>query len=177
MTVLSLNYERNSIFLGCISAHAQEGDCVSTTLRRLKSVNTRVSKRARVRHADTQTRRHADTQTRRHADTQTRRYATGRYATGTHVRTHARPMRLIQAVCSTRLPGMTAAAASIVTGLPPQKIVLIGPPGSGKGTYAKLFAPKAGVPHLSTGDLLRSEVEANTTLGTEVVSCLLRGAS
>jgi adenylate kinase len=35
---------------------------------------------------------------------------------------------------------------------------MLGPPGSGKGTYAKMFAPMLAVPHISTGDALRKEI-------------------
>jgi adenylate kinase len=47
------------------------------------------------------------------------------------------------------------------------RIVLLGPPGAGKGTQAKEFAKILGVPHLSTGDLLRDAVRAKTPLGEE----------
>jgi adenylate kinase len=43
--------------------------------------------------------------------------------------------------------------------------VLAGPPGSGKGTQAKLLAPKLGVPHISLGDLLREAVRNKTKVG------------
>ena len=43
--------------------------------------------------------------------------------------------------------------------------VLAGPPGSGKGTQAKLLAPKLGVPHISLGDLLREAVRNRTRVG------------
>lgn len=39
-------------------------------------------------------------------------------------------------------------------------VTFIGPPGSGKGTQAALIASKLGIPHLSTGDILRSKIEA-----------------
>lgn len=44
-------------------------------------------------------------------------------------------------------------------------IVLFGPPGSGKGTQAALLVNKYGLKHLSTGDLLRAEMKAETELG------------
>ncbi len=46
-------------------------------------------------------------------------------------------------------------------------IVLLGPPGSGKGTQAKMIAEKYGVVHISTGDILRENVRNNTPLGVE----------
>ena len=45
------------------------------------------------------------------------------------------------------------------------RLILIGPPGVGKGTQAKLLAEEFGIPHVSTGDLLRAAVAAGTTLG------------
>jgi len=44
-------------------------------------------------------------------------------------------------------------------------IILFGPPGSGKGTQAKLLTEKLRVPHISTGDLLRDSVSKKTALG------------
>ena len=45
------------------------------------------------------------------------------------------------------------------------RLVLLGPPGSGKGTLAKPLAQKLAVPHIATGDLFRAEIEAETELG------------
>ncbi len=47
------------------------------------------------------------------------------------------------------------------------RIVFLGPPGAGKGTQAATLARALGVPHLSTGDLLRGAVAAATPLGRE----------
>lgn len=47
------------------------------------------------------------------------------------------------------------------------RIVFLGPPGAGKGTQATLLAHALGIPHLSTGDLLRGAVAARTPLGLE----------
>ena len=47
------------------------------------------------------------------------------------------------------------------------RIVFLGPPGAGKGTQASRLAQALGIPHLSTGDLLRAAVAARTPLGLE----------
>ena len=46
-------------------------------------------------------------------------------------------------------------------------IILFGPPGSGKGTQSQNLVAKYNLKHLSTGDLLRSEIAAKTPLGME----------
>jgi adenylate kinase len=48
------------------------------------------------------------------------------------------------------------------------KIVIFGPPGSGKGTYASLLKNRLGIPHISTGDLVREEIRNGTDLGLEI---------
>lgn len=48
-----------------------------------------------------------------------------------------------------------------------RRIVLLGPPGAGKGTQAALIARELRLPHLSTGDLLRSAAAAGSPLGVE----------
>ncbi|MFE9326872.1 MULTISPECIES: adenylate kinase [Nocardia] len=47
------------------------------------------------------------------------------------------------------------------------RLVLLGPPGAGKGTQADLLSDKLGVPHISTGDLFRTNISAQTPLGRE----------
>jgi len=48
------------------------------------------------------------------------------------------------------------------------RIVLFGPPGSGKGTYASRLTGILGVPHISTGDMVREEIKAQTDLGKKI---------
>ena len=47
-------------------------------------------------------------------------------------------------------------------------IILLGPPGSGKGTQANFIQNKLSIPHLSTGDILRQSVKNETDLGNKV---------
>lgn len=55
------------------------------------------------------------------------------------------------------------------------RIVLLGPPGSGKGTQGNLIEKKYGLPKISTGDLLRSEVREGTQLGKKAEARMNRG--
>jgi adenylate kinase len=55
------------------------------------------------------------------------------------------------------------------------RIVLVGPPGSGKGTQAKVLCARLGIPQLSTGDMLRA-AKASGTLDPELVAAMTRGA-
>ena len=55
------------------------------------------------------------------------------------------------------------------------RIVLLGAPGSGKGTQAVLLIERLGLPHISTGDLLRSAVAAGTKLGRKAKMVIDRG--
>jgi adenylate kinase len=48
------------------------------------------------------------------------------------------------------------------------RVVLVGPPGAGKGTQATALSHKLGVPHISTGDLFRAHIANNTALGQDV---------
>jgi adenylate kinase len=56
------------------------------------------------------------------------------------------------------------------------KIVLLGPPGAGKGTQAELLASQLGVPAISTGDMLRQAVSSGTELGRKVQGIMSSGA-
>jgi adenylate kinase len=55
------------------------------------------------------------------------------------------------------------------------KLVLLGPPGAGKGTQAVLIVEKYGIPHISTGDILRAAVKAGTELGQLANGYMTRG--
>ncbi|QEC67941.1 adenylate kinase [Panacibacter ginsenosidivorans] len=54
-------------------------------------------------------------------------------------------------------------------------IILFGPPGSGKGTQSEKLIATYGLKHLSTGDLLRSEINNKTALGMEAKSVMDKG--
>ena len=47
------------------------------------------------------------------------------------------------------------------------KIILLGPPGAGKGTQAEVISKKLEIPHISTGDILRESIKNKTSLGEE----------
>ena len=55
------------------------------------------------------------------------------------------------------------------------KIVFLGPPGSGKGTTASRVAPKLGIPHISTGDLLRENIFQRTPIGLKADEYVKKG--
>ena len=56
-----------------------------------------------------------------------------------------------------------------------RRILLLGPPGAGKGTQATLLANALHVPHISTGDMLRSAVADRSSLGKQVESIMTAG--
>ena len=58
---------------------------------------------------------------------------------------------------------------------PATALILFGPPGSGKGTQAKLLQTCMGVPHISTGDMLRQHIELGDELGRRVKSIIAAG--
>jgi len=54
-------------------------------------------------------------------------------------------------------------------------IILLGPPGAGKGTQAKRIAERYGIPQVSTGDILRENVQRGTELGVQARDVMARG--
>jgi len=57
----------------------------------------------------------------------------------------------------------------------PTAVILFGPPGSGKGTQAKLLKAAMGIPHISTGDMLRERVASGDELGLQVKDLMKAG--
>lgn len=54
-------------------------------------------------------------------------------------------------------------------------LVMLGPPGSGKGTQAALLTEKYGIPHIATGDIFRAQADSGTPLGAQVKAYMDRG--
>ncbi len=55
------------------------------------------------------------------------------------------------------------------------KIIMLGAPGAGKGTQAKMIAEKYGIPHISTGDIFRANIKEGTPLGREAKGYMDKG--
>jgi len=55
------------------------------------------------------------------------------------------------------------------------RLIFLGPPGAGKGTQAKLLAEQLEIPHISTGDILRSAIAQTTPLGQKAQSYVEKG--
>lgn len=56
------------------------------------------------------------------------------------------------------------------------KIIMLGAPGAGKGTQAKMLAEKYGIPHISTGDIFRANIKNGTELGRRAKEYMDQGA-
>lgn len=56
------------------------------------------------------------------------------------------------------------------------RLLLVGPPGAGKGTQAAVLSEELGIPHVSTGDLFRAHIDGETPLGLKVKEYLDSGA-
>jgi adenylate kinase len=70
--------------------------------------------------------------------------------------------------------GLTAAGPKSAEQLD-RAVIFLGPPGAGKGTQAKELAARYGVPHLSTGDMLREHIAKGTPLGVKAKPVMERG--
>jgi adenylate kinase len=57
-----------------------------------------------------------------------------------------------------------------------RRILFLGPPGAGKGTQAEMLARAVGVPHISTGEMLRDAIAAGSDLGKQVEAVVASGA-
>ncbi len=55
------------------------------------------------------------------------------------------------------------------------KIIMLGAPGAGKGTQAKMIATKYGIPHISTGDIFRANIKQGTELGAKAKGYMDKG--
>lgn len=55
------------------------------------------------------------------------------------------------------------------------RLVLLGPPGAGKGTQAKVLSQEYGIPHISTGDILREAVKMKTSVGMKAKEFMDKG--
>ena len=55
------------------------------------------------------------------------------------------------------------------------KIIMLGAPGAGKGTQAKMIAEKCGIPHISTGDIFRANIKNGTALGAKAKEYMDKG--
>ena len=73
------------------------------------------------------------------------------------------------------MPASTVSDSMSAKNIAVGPITLLGAPGAGKGTQAKLIARHYGIPHISTGDILRENVAWNTLLGSKAKAVMERG--
>lgn len=73
------------------------------------------------------------------------------------------------------MPASTVSESMSARNIAVGPVTLLGAPGAGKGTQAKLIARHYGVPHISTGDILRQNVAWNTLLGRKAKEVMERG--
>lgn len=71
--------------------------------------------------------------------------------------------------------GAIALAQDVPLKSRPKVVILLGPPGSGKGTQAVRLTKELGIPHISTGDLFRENISKNTELGKRAKSFMDAG--
>ena len=55
------------------------------------------------------------------------------------------------------------------------KIILLGPPGAGKGTQAAMLVKEFSIPHISTGDMFRAAIKEGTEMGTKAKAYMDKG--
>lgn len=56
------------------------------------------------------------------------------------------------------------------------RLVILGPPGAGKGTHAEILTKELGIPHVSTGDMLRESIKAGSPLGLKAKQYMDKGS-
>lgn len=70
---------------------------------------------------------------------------------------------------------MSGHASTVSRSEKPLVVILLGPPGSGKGTHAGPLSSQLGIPHISTGDLFRENIRSQTLLGTKAKAFMDKG--
>lgn len=84
-------------------------------------------------------------------------------------------MLLLSCLTLTLMLGSLAMAQETSIKSNPKVVILLGPPGSGKGTQAVRLTKELGLPHISTGDLFRENISKNTELGKKAKSYMDAG--